>query len=133
MNAFYVVPGNPLTWCPQLSALHGLRHNPAVLGPSRRLCEVFGNSRWGAHSIPGDAEGRWIMDVTHAETLSEENLARIPGVVALPHVYSAEPVGANIAALLASWGAVVASDTMLQLLAKLRRAGWAGARAEVLA
>lgn len=137
LKSFYIVPGNPLSWDPERAALNGV--TPAVVGSVAQqavaqavtsLATVFGSSHWGAHGIPGDPQGRWVLDVCHAEPLSEQNVPALPGVIALPHVYSAEPVGAAVAAILGPWAGVLATDTMLQVLGKLRAAGMVGARPE---
>lgn len=131
VNTFYIVPSNPLTWFPEKAAAAGLQPSAAMMLASagRPMAAAFGNSRWGACAIPDDPQGRWLMDVDHAEDASEQAVPQLPGVVALPHVYSPDPVGDVIAGIL-TFAAVLATDTMLQTLTKLRAAGIVGARPE---
>ena len=131
VNSFYIVPSNPLSWFPEKAAAAGLQPSVQMaLAPGgRSLASAFGNARWGGHSIPGDPQGRWLMDVEHSEGSSELAMAQLPGVIALPHVYDPTPLGAAVAGVLA-FANVLATDTMLQALAKLRAAGIVGARPE---
>lgn len=129
VNAFYVVPSNPLRWFPEHAAVAGLQPDVRMAVNPQPIGAVFANSRWGAHEIPGDPQGRWLMDVDHAEDVSELAIAALPGVLVLPHVYDPSPVGDAVAGVL-GFAKVLPTDSMLQTLAKLRAYGIVGAKPE---
>lgn len=105
MNSVYLVPADPATFDPPLPG------------------------GWHAHGLPGDPLNRWVLVIEHPDDATIAALAKMPAVVALPHVLSGKPVGLAVAAAATRLNAA-STDTTYDFLEKLRAAGWPMARHE---
>lgn len=98
--------------------------NSAYLLPKITLDGLRIRGQWHATAIPGDPLDRWILLVEHSDDEGAAAVAKAEGVMALPDVLSNTPVGLAVAGTMsrASPSAIDASDTVVDMLAKLRPA-----------
>lgn len=78
-------------------------------------------SEWHGHSIPGDAQGRWLVVVNHVDDNDEAGLIGMPGVTPLPSVMSGSAIPGQLVAVLNGFGmGVTGADTTGSALDKIR-------------
>lgn len=99
--------------------------NSAYLLPKGTLDTLVIRGTWHASALVGDPQDRWLLLVEHSD---DEGIAEVlagKNVIALPDVLSRAAIGLDVAGTLSrASGAIAPTDTVADVLVKMRAAGW---------